>query len=303
MVKLTPEEKAERKRIREEKLAETVKKKTAWDKKRKNIITLDKMMGLSNEDYLKNRAKVTFFTNQQVPPPLSNYCICIVKNYRERYATEYKEVLVDPGVHDLGKYGDYRYKDKIVKLLESTMPENVWTSLDYSTYFAKDEIMRDQFMEWTYENNLKYADHSQYICTVQVATRSFEDFHREWDKVKHIFYDRPEKMLAIGGEIISSYHSTSFTNSLFSFISQEHEHLHRIHFYGLSLGLIGDLKKVLKHKNLHITVDSTKWRFAGKPELLKLNDGLRITTAENINEFYSSYMREWEERLNCRFEH
>ncbi len=264
-------------------------------------------MGFSFDKTLKIKPKKTapvyFFTNQQVSAPLSNYCICIAKNYRPRYAEEYKEVYIDPGVHDLAKYGEYRHKDKIIKMLdENTIPKNVWTSIDYSIAFARNEEDRKNFMKWTYENNLKYLDNPQYICAVQVSG-SFSNFKKEYEKVKHIFYDRPEKMLAFGGEIIGTYHSSSFSRNFFSFLRSEAEHLHRIHFFGLSIALLDDLKRLLTQSHLKITIDSTKWRFANTKELLELNGGLRITTAEHIDAFYQSYMDQWKARLGNNFYH
>jgi len=251
----------------------------------------------------KKKAKVIFFTSQQVNPDLSHYCLCTIKNYSKSFADKYKEVYVDPGVSDLKKYGDYRGKDKMIKLIESgSLRDNEWCSLDYSIGDAEDNETRKKFLRWTYENNVRWADDPHYMCCIQYGS-SFGSFKKSFEKVKHIFWDNKDKMIAIGGDIIGSHYSTSETRSLFYYLRKHADHLNRIHFFGLPIRLIDDLKLLLPKSHLIITVDSTKWRFANSQELLKLNNGLRITTAEHINTFYTSYMKQWQERLGKTFFH
>lgn len=215
------------------------------------------------------------------PPSLSKFSHHLI--HYDDFITEKENpnniLFIDPQVHYLERNIEYPHIHELHKIVPN-LQSNQYISIDYPS--DMNPSFSDLFIKKTYENNIKYSQNDQYICTVQFpisnyiklsngkliakpSLHDFEAFVNNYNKIKHIVENNPNKILGIGN-ICKIRTICSFTDELMDFILEKRHKLHWIHFYGISLNLI---KYYLKHLDrfFKISVDNVKWTFPNTPLL------------------------------------
>jgi len=231
-----------------------------------------------------------------------------VKKYHDKRKPQKKLVLVDPGVHALMKLPEYPQIELLHQLASGEVPlqSNEWVSIDYPGDMFPDRMA--EFIERTYQNNIKYQLNPKYICTVQFhlsncATPSaswagvahgdltdFASFKFNLDRVLPIFKQTPQKILGIGN-ICRIMYPNKLLDRMIGYIVKIHRTQQKfkwVHLYGLSLRNIRKYVPVLEYAGIRVSVDSTKWTRACNTEL-KRNYGLKcIKKTRDL--YFTTYM-------------
>ena len=94
---------------------------------------------------------------------LHNYCLYRFrrKNDWESLSRRFKEVFVDPGVYELKKSNEYRFKEELHKFVSEGIQNypNIFCSIDYPC--DMNPKYTNEFIEKSIQNNIKYADNPQ----------------------------------------------------------------------------------------------------------------------------------------------
>ena len=225
-----------------------------------------------------------FFTD--ITTNASNFCLLNIKKYYDPRKESKKIVFVDPGVYELKKHREYSQIELLQQLAQGELKENEYLSIDYPCDMNLQYA--DEFIAKSIENNLRYAENPQYICTIQFRFQDFDSFRENWEHLE-CWVNFPQKIIGIGN-LCRIMYPNEFTNDVFEYIISHTSKGQQIHFYGLSLRLIKTYIPLLERAGLVITLDSTKWTKA-VTNTLKLAHGVCCRKATRDLYFFS-YMDE-----------
>jgi len=221
-----------------------------------------------------------FFTD--IPTDVSNYCLLHINKYDSPKKAAKKLIFVDPGVHYLMKHEEYPHIERLHELASGGLESNEWISIDYPGDMFPERM--EEFIEHTYQNNLKYAYNLKYICTIQfhlsncatpkefwagVAQGDQSDFISfQQEFTRHIpFFLFKNKILGIGN-LCRIMYPTPLTDRIFDYVIKQskgpslfkNERLIKwVHIYGLSKRCIYKYVPMLEYAGIKVSVDSTKW--------------------------------------------
>jgi len=192
-----------------------------------------------------------FFTGYE---PFSNYTLLHPKyiNKLDDIVKEKKEVLVDPGVHELKKRSEYSKVNKMHSLV-GKLPDNCWISIDYPC--DMNVKLTDLFIRRSIDNNIRYASKRDYICTIQSKFLDWRHFIKKAEELRPI-WEQDFKMIGIGNMCKVTY-PNRFTDKVTRYIIEEMRGK-RVHFYGLSMPNIRRYARYLE-SSVELSVDQTKW--------------------------------------------
>ena len=229
---------------------------------------------------LKNNG-FTFFTKPQAG--LSSYCLMNIKDYHKKEKFGKKIIyFIDPSVYDLVENEEYSKIDLLHDLAKGKLQQNEFISIDYPC--DMNERYSRLFIEKSIENNLKYKDNMNYICTIQSKFMDFEDFKNQFEFLESKI-DFSKKIIGIGN-LCRIMYPCKFTDEVFRFLSEKQkEHDYFYHIYGLSMRLV---RKYLP-KLLFCSSDSTKWTRAVTNELKSLY-GLNCNS-KTMDLYFLEYMK------------
>lgn len=225
-------------------------------------------------NYLTN--PLLFFTD--LTTEISSLCLLHKNNYFKEKLRQNKDIFfIDPGVYELKKSNEYSKIDWLHTLVNN-LKENEYISLDYPC--DMNEQYSNEFIEKTYQNNIKYQNNLQYIATIQCRFLDFASFIDNYNKMKNII-NIPGKIIGLGNlcRILKisknpkakSYQNYLYCEQLFKFVENNFPKNHLIHVYGASAQLIEKYIKPLINKGFFFSVDSTKWTKAYKNWFKKQN--------------------------------
>ena len=128
---------------------------------------------------MKIENKLKFFTDKTVK---NDYLLIQITDYLKlKDFSKWKKILIDPKVYELKKSNEYSWINKI-NILDflNSLPKNHFFSLDYPC--DMNLKYQDLFLKKSWNNALKYYNHSQYIITVQSKFKDFWNFVEWFDK-------------------------------------------------------------------------------------------------------------------------
>lgn len=192
-----------------------------------------------------------FFTD--ITTNVSSYCLLNVKQYNDIRKANKKLIFIDPAVYELKLSIEYSRIDFLHNLV-SNLHKNEYISIDYPC--DMNPIYSEVFIEKSYQNNVRYADNSHYICTIQSKFHDFNSFIYESERLRPV-WKNSEKVIGIGN-MCRIMNPDSFCDSVFQYITDNFAGK-RVHLYGLSLKLIKKYVSMLESHDISVSVDSTKW--------------------------------------------
>lgn len=95
----------------------------------------------------------------------SNYCLLSIKKYNDKRKEKKKLFFIDPGVYELVKTNEYSHITELHELVPN-LKENEYISIDYPC--DMNPKYTKEFIEKSYQNNVRYASNLHYICTIQM---------------------------------------------------------------------------------------------------------------------------------------
>lgn len=202
-----------------------------------------------------------FFTNDLVD--VNRFVLLNIKDYPND--NDFREIVfIDPSVYELKNRIEYSNIYLMEHLLEKDeLKNNEYISIDYPCDMLegkRQDKYRDLFVEKSIENNLKYKNNEQYICTIQFQFKDWRDFYHQFDYLKEQI-DFSRKIVGIGNLCRVMGCANEFMSKVKKKLIKEAGNMKWIHFYGVGMRvmryLINDLQK--SNKDLIISVDSTKW--------------------------------------------
>ena len=224
-----------------------------------------------------------FFTDKSVKNP---FLIIKIKDYLKLKIKEFskwKEVFIEPAVYELVNSDTYSFeKDIDIKDFLNILPYNHYFSFDYPS--DMNMKYQDLFLEKSWNNAVKYHNHSQYIITVQYKHNDFWNFIDWFDKYNNL--DIKSGILGLGNLCKFKYLNEYLENVLdYAFSCCKHS---RIHIYGLCIKSIPLSVKLSKRYNINLSIDSVKWTRACT---IKLKEKYGINcTSSNRQEFFDTYI-------------
>lgn len=227
-----------------------------------------------------DKSKFKFFTD--ITTNASINCLLNIKRYNDKRKLNKSLIFVDPGVYELVKTNEYSEIDKLHHLASGNLNENEYISIDYPC----DMNMQYEslFIQKSIDNNIKYADNLQYICTIQFKFQDYNDFEKRFYELEYI-WSQPKKILGIGNLCRIKY-PNEFTDKVFRLLLKNQHKFSWIHIYGMTLRL---MRKYLPKFNCMFSTDSTKWTRAVSNKL-KLRTGGRVCCRKDTrNEFFLEY--------------
>ena len=206
------------------------------------------------------------------------------------YSKKYKIVFLEPEVMYLKKNISFRF-DKWLNVYDllANLPNNVFISIDYPCDMNPKETNR--FIFKTIENIQKFGHSKQYITTIQFKFRDFHSFKENFELITNLPVNC--KILAIGNlcRLIKLKKDIEFGKKIIDFLVEniDYNQFNQIHIYGLGMRLIPYFYNSFKHKNIILSIDSTKWTKAITKEL-KLKFGINCKK-ENRQIFFNEYIK------------
>jgi len=226
-----------------------------------------------------------FFTD--IRTDISNYCLLHINKYHDPRKSTKKLCFVDPGIHYLMKHDDYPYLDELHQLAAGSLLENEYISIDYPGDMFPQRM--DEFIDMTYQNNLKYQDQPRYISTVQFHLSNvggpitlkyntywgghakgdladLDSFRYEFDRVFPLVKGK-KRVLGIGN-LCRILYPNELTDRIFDYIIQQHKgaslfhnekNIWWVHIYGMAMRLIKKYVPLLEYAGMRVSTDSTKW--------------------------------------------
>ena len=217
-----------------------------------------------------------------IPKYEFKYLLVKIKHYKPIYKEMYDYVIIDPGVYQLKKQNEYDDIDKLHYLANGHLAPNEFITIDYPCDMNVKES--DLFIRKSIENNIKYADNPQYICTIQSKFKDFEDFKYRFEELKPIFYNK-NKMVGIGN-ICRIIYDDIFAFKTMKYLYNNMDGIYWLHIFGMGLRLIR--KYLYLFENYNISIDSTKWKRAVTREI-KYKHGLNVGK-DTMLDFFLPYM-------------
>jgi len=175
-------------------------------------------------------------------------------------------VFIDPSVMELRYSQEYSQIDRLRFYAQiGNLPEKHFISIDYPCDMNLE--MAELFIKKSIENNWKYAENPQYICTVQYDFLDFEDFKRRMEELRPIYAGK-KKIVGLGNlcrlfvsatDRKSDAEQYRYMKKIIHYIIQHKDDFYWIHIYGLALFGIKEFLPLLAYHNIQISVDNTKW--------------------------------------------
>ncbi len=195
-----------------------------------------------------------FFTDKTVQ---NDFLLVKLKDYLKlKDYSQWKEILIDPGVYDLMKDSKFKWEGTInISDFLDTLPKNHYFSWDY----PGDMNLQYQalFLEKTWKIALKFHKHPQYITTVQYKYNNYWDFIEWFDKYNKL--DIASGYLGLGNMCKTS-RKKYFMNHALDYAYKNCDHP-RIHIYGLPLRFVSQVEKLGKRFKIKTSIDNVKWTF------------------------------------------
>lgn len=215
--------------------------------------------------------------------------INIHKYIPHRTYTE-KAIFIDPSVQELRTHNEYTKIELLHSLLADGLPSNVYMSIDYPSDMNME--MQDIFIQRTYKNNVRYKDNVQYICTPQHNFMDFESFYTEFERVRYIWEDNPDKIIGIGNmcRLIGSRKYHDYVADVLGYIQCNFKG-RWVHVYGAPKWIIKWYKKELEDF-CFFTTDNTKWTRAHTVELREKYG--KWCSWDTHRLFYEEYIKDFE---------
>ena len=237
---------------------------------------------------MKIENKLKFFTDKTVK---NDYLLIQITDYLKlKDFSKWKKILIDPKVYELKKSNEYSWINKI-NILDflNSLPKNHFFSLDYPC--DMNLKYQDLFLKKSWNNALKYYNHSQYIITVQSKFKDFWNFVEWFDKYNSL--QIKSEILGLGNLCRIKYLTEYLENILdYAFSNCNHK---RIHIYGLCLKAIPLSVKLAKRYNISLSIDSTNWTRACT---IKLKEKYGINSiGNNRQEFFDTYIKLIQNRI------
>ena len=195
-----------------------------------------------------------FFTDKTVK---NDYLLIKIKDYiKMKDKSKWKEIFVDPGVYDLTKSDKFSWEGKInISEFLDSLPENHYFSWDYPG--DMNIKYQELFLQKTWDNNIKYCYHPNFIVTAQYIFNHYWNFVKNFEQCNQLIIK--SGILGLGNmckyRTLNSYlkHTLDYAFS--------HSNYKRIHIYGLCLQGIPYADKLAKKYKIELSVDSMKWTF------------------------------------------
>jgi hypothetical protein len=213
---------------------------------------------------------------------------------------KYNEVLIDPGVYELGDRKEYSWRDDVdVGEFLDSLPDNHYFALDYPCDMNHERTQL--FLNKTWETAQEYCDHPQFIVSVQSAFKSFISFVYWFQKYNSL--NCKSRFMAVGNLGRLQCTSRVEKNLAKSIIlhALKHANAQRLHFYGLTIRVFPFLVMNEDKYKINCSVDSTNWTQAvNKKCKSKLHEsmdapvvgsGLRSCNKETRQLFFDEYLR------------
>jgi len=234
-----------------------------------------------------------FFTDKTVK---NDYLLIKITDYlrlrnKHKDFSKWKEVIIDSGVYELKKSYEYSWINDInIQDFLNSLFNNHYFSLDYPSDMNLN--YQKLFIKKSWNNALKYYNHSQYITTVQYKHNDFWNFVEWFDKYNELSIK--SGILGLGNMCRIKYFTEFLENSLdYAFSNCNHS---RIHIYGLCLKGIPFAVKLANRYNIELSIDSTKWTKACS-ENLKNKYSLNCNK-QNRQEFFNTYLELIKKRIS-----
>lgn len=226
-----------------------------------------------------------FFTD--ITTNASNYCLLNIKKYHDPRRCNKYLIFIDPGVYELKKTNEYSHIKELHEIVENGLDINEFISIDYPC--DMNPKYTKEFIEKSYQNNVKYASNLHYICTIQMHFGSYRSFEYEAERLRPI-WSQPGKIIGIGN-MCRIMKTNSFTDAVYRYICNN-MHGHWVHVYGMPMKQIKKYAKQLEYNGIELSVDSTKWtkRIHKRPPLDKKICCTKITRDLFFTE-YIKYIR------------
>lgn len=240
---------------------------------------------------------IKFFTDHSVD---NEYLLITVQDYlKEKHLKrEYKEVFIDPRVHDLTKDSEFSIIKKGFNIREflDKLPENHYLSVDYpgDMAYARNDIdkhyqgiLQDRFLDKTWINANLYCNHPQYIVTVQFKHNDYRSFTEWFNRYNEL----PIKSGILGiGNMCRQLRLNEFVKHALGYAFKMCKHP-RIHIYGLAMRCIKYAYRLAEEYNIELSIDSTKWTSAVNQHCRDLANGRGYCTMGNRQGFFDEYLR------------
>ena len=210
----------------------------------------------------------------------SNYCLLNVNHYDDKRKLQKKAIMIDPGVYELKharEYSRISFLHRLAELGQDVM--SIDYPCDMNPKYSKEFVLK------SFENNVRYVDNLNYICTIQHKFKDFDDFVRQYEDLEFVF-KRPGKILGLGN-LCRINRPDPFVDAVMFYLLMHHPFGSRMHVYGAPLWLIRKWGPALDYY-FQLSVDSTKWTRAVNNEL-KGKYGLNASKAHR-DEFFNEYI-------------
>jgi hypothetical protein len=205
----------------------------------------------------------------------SHYCLLNIKKYDDKRKDTKQIIFVDPGVMELKKMDEYKYVEKLHWLANNNLKSNEYISIDYpcdmvDIHKPKEEYERlcNLFLQRSIDNNFKYKDNPQYICTVQSLFMDYKDFEFRMKELEPI-YAYKKKIVGLGNLcrlMLNSRRSgfaaeKSYFQKVIDYLIRNKEKFYWVHIYGMSKLAMKAFIPLLQDyaPNIILSVDNTKW--------------------------------------------
>lgn len=229
--------------------------------------------------------QLTFFTD--ITTNISKFCLLNVKRYEDNRKEQKRINFIDPSVYELKDSKEYSLIDKLHYLSSGNLATNEFISIDYPCDMNLQ--FQNEFIEKSIQNNLKYKNNLQYICTIQSKFQNFADFKYQYEYLEEQI-DFSQKIIGIGN-LCRIMHTNEFTDNVFKFLNEKQKSIKMIHFYGLGMKLIRKYIPEIEK----CSIDSTKFTKAITTELKKAN-GV-CCRKHNRDLFFIEYMKTLQKAL------
>lgn len=263
-----------------------------------------------------------FFTD--LTTEISNYCLLNIKRYNDPRKEQKKICFIDPSVIELQDCDEFSRYTFLHQLANNQLLPNEYISIDYPADMIdrslpiKDYLDKSQtFIKKSIENNIKYKDNLQYICTIQYEWMNYGDFEVRMKELEHI-YAYKRKIVGLGNlcrllvdrkNMNHGSQEYKYFKKVIDYIIRNREKFYWIHIYGMSLYAIKSFIPLLQSyaPNIILSVDSTKWtrvcnrrlhdkyvKASNQRQLMPTKHEIRGAGCTNAtrNEFFLEYIKE-----------
>jgi len=189
------------------------------------------------------------------------YLIIKLSNYLKmtnEAKSKYKEIMIDPGVYELGVSSRFSWEGKInIKQFLDSLKINEYLSFDYPS--DMNPKFTDIFLERSWDNAIRYCNHPQYIVTVQYPYNHYWWFTYWFDKYAKLPHG--SGVLGIGNLCKQRGCNPFVKHALDYALINLPKDVERIHVYGPNKIMIKYIQKLEDLKKVRFSIDSRKWEF------------------------------------------